>query len=586
MTSEKLLFTSLCLICAMLFLSCSKDNDLLSEYVSINQSQDAELIKYTVDDTYFMESSSSMVLDVLSNDNFYNGNNIKIIGVSDASNGVVVINENNTLTYTPNTVDIESPTPASEESSNAPEETSTQGTPAEQPTTPEGDTTDTFIYTTEVTTEENIINKEEATVTITTSATEMGELKAFPGAHGFGKNATGGRGGIVIEVTNLNDDGSGSLRQALKRTEKRTIVFKVGGTIDCKSYLLIPSNAGNVTIAGQTAPGDGITIKGAELRVQASNVIIRYLNIRPGDETSGSNEDVLRIIAYSGNRTENVIVDHCSLSWGKDENIEIGGIGDGSNVRNVTIQNCIIAENIKTKYGLLLWNDAKNISIYQNLFAHNAARNIRSSTCTSNFEMINNVVYGYNSATQPTYENQFDIIGNVYISNPNVSTSYENIRLEASLNNCPNGVIGETKAYISDNLFNGNSISVSSNLNPYIQSNEIFNSGISIKPVSEVLNYVLENVGNSIKRDETDTRIINDVINRTGSLKSSVASAGGYSLINTGSSYQDSDKDGMFDDWETSIGLDSNNASDGKDDYNDDGYTNLEEFLTLLTITN
>lgn len=407
----------------------------------------------------------------------------------------------------------------------------------------------------------------------------MGALKAFPGAEGFGRFATGGRGGKVVEVTNLNDSGSGSLREALKMTGTRTIVFKVAGTINCSSYLSIPSGSGNVTIAGQTAPGEGITVKGAEFRVQESNVIIRHMRFRLGDNGgSDSNRDGIKIIAWGGKTVENIVIDHCSISWADDENIDISAADNGY-VKNVTIQNNIISENIGTHYGMLLWKDTKNITIYKNLFAHNSARNIRSSTCLSTFEMINNVVYGFSSATSPTYENQFDVIGNVYKSNPNTSLKYQTIRLEASTNNCPDGQIRLTEAYISDNSLDNSKITVSSDLTSYTVNSPVLNSGISPMPNSEVEPEVLNNAGASLFRDAVDKRIVSEVINRTGGIKSS---PGTYPSLATGKAYTDSDKDGISDEWEKNNGLNPNDASDGNKDRDGDGYTNLEEFLYSL----
>ncbi|NHF59154.1 T9SS type A sorting domain-containing protein [Flavobacteriaceae bacterium TP-CH-4] len=375
--------------------------------------------------------------------------------------------------------------------------------------------------------------------------------KAFPSAEGFGKNTTGGRGGIVVEVTNLNNSGPGSLREALKMTGTRTIVFKVGGTINCSSYLSIPSGSGNVTIAGQTAPGGGITIKGAELRVSASNVIVRHLRIRPGSNVSGSNVNAVRVTPY-GTDISNIIFDHVSVTWGVDKVFIIGAIYNGDNVSNVTVQNSIIGENIGSGMGFLLYKNTKNVSIQKNLLTHMRERNIRSSTSNANFEMINNVVYGFSYGTLPTYENHFDIIGNVYKTDPKVSTALQTIRLEASTN----GKIGLTKAYIDDNVLDGSKVSVSSNISPYLQSSPIFDSGIVPMPVNEVEAYVLSDVGSSLTRDAVDERIIYEVKNRTGGLKSSTSAAGGYPSISNGTAYKDSDKDGMSDEWEALNGRD------------------------------
>ncbi|MGJ8685711.1 MAG: Ig-like domain-containing protein [Nonlabens sp.] len=602
----------------LLSASCSKDLDLLTSYVvkdaesSLNNYGD-----YLINDSYNLNGNSSIILDVLDNDTFIDLDKVQIVETSQPKNGTVKINPDNTLTYiitstddtdeinteenseneTIQEIDTETTeeestqdnyTAITEEKSNQTDNSIKEPEIVEQETENKTfddtikDEEDTFTYTIETTDEKGEVKTEEGKVTIFFNKSYE-NLKAFPSAEGFGKFATGGRGGKIIEVTNLNDSGNGSLRAALGESGSRTIIFKVAGTIECSSYLQIKNGNGNVTIAGQTAPGDGIAIKGAEFRIMASNVIVRHLRIRPGDNTSGSNEDGLRVVAYKNTRTENVIIDHCSISWGKDEIVEIGGIGGTSNVRNVTIQNSIIGENTNTKYGLLLWNRAQNISIFQNLFVHNKERNIRSSTCTSSFEMVNNLVYGFKDATIPTYENHFDVIGNVYKSNPNLKPNSTLIQLTASLNNCPDGNISGTKGYIDDNIFDGGSVKVSSNINPYLQTSPVFNSGISPMKSSSVESYVLTNAGaNKPSRDSADARVIKDVINKTGGLLSKVSDVG-YPILQSGNAYKDLDKDGMDDIWEASVGLDPSDYSDGKKDANNDGYTNLEVFLEYLT---
>lgn len=253
-------------------------------------------------------------------------------------------------------------------------------------------------------------------------------------------------------------------------------------------------------------------------------------------------------------------------------------------MRNVTIQNSIIGENISSnhKFGLILWSRAKNISIYQNLFVHNMERNIRSSTCTSNFEMINNLVYGFKYATIPTYENHFDIIGNVYKSNPNLKPNNTVIQLTASLNNCPDGQISETKGYIDDNIFDGKDATIGTNINPFLQNTPIFNSGIIPLNSSLVESQILSNVGaNKPNRDAADERVIQNVKDRNGGMLRSVSDVG-YPTLKTGKPYNDNDKDGMDDDWELKVGLDPQNKDDGAKDENGDGYTNLEVFLEYL----
>ena len=537
-----------------LFFSCSKDTDLLAEYVIADSEELALRSTLLISDTYSITNGNPVVLDVLNNDLFNEGDIVKIVETTQPSNGQVAINENNTLTYTPN--------PDNGEES--------------------GTSSDTFNYTVEV--EANGESDTQEGKVIVSIDHDYGELKAFPTAEGFGKYATGGRGGRIIEVTNLNDSGPGSLRAALEAEGRRTVVFKVGGIIQCSSYLTIGNGNGNVTIAGQTAPGDGITIKGAELRIQASNVIVRYLKIRLGSSTSGTNEDGIRIIAFNGTRTSDVIIDHCSVSWARDENIDIGGVGDGSSVENVTIQNSIISENIGTQYGLLLWNRATNISITKNLFAHNKERNIRSSYCTSSFEMINNVIYGYLRGTSTTYENQFDVVGNVYKSSQSVSPEQNGVNLTASLNNCPNGEINLTRAYLNDNVFNGNPVDIGSALQPYLKNSAVMSSNGEVLPSSEVEELIIKKVGANIpSRDAVDLRLIQDLQTREGNLIKDISSVGGYPSAASGQAYEDSDKDGISDEWEIAVGLNPSDSSDANLDENGDGYTNIEAFLEYLT---
>lgn len=386
-------------------------------------------------------------------------------------------------------------------------------------------------------------------------------IKSFPDAWGFGNVATGGRGGVIIEVTNLNDSGSGSLRSAVERTGSRTVVFKVSGYIALSSPINIDYNEGDLTIAGQTSAGMGITLRNHGLRIQGSNVIIRYIRFRPG-ASSASGTDGVTVLSYSGRTTQNVILDHCSISWAKDENFNVGAIG-GAGVNNVTLQNSIVAENIDTGYGVLLWSKATKISFYKNLLIHNSSRNIRSSTCTSSFEMINNVIHRFQAGVQPTYENDMDIVGNVFTDNGAFSSS-QVMKLEASTNNCPSGNENLTRAYIENNTMNGSSASLEPQLNSHREGSSVMNGNLPIisNTGTAVRDAVLSGVGTSISRDAVDVRLVNDAINNTGSFPGSNPS---YPSLTGGATYTDSDNDGMPNDFETLNGLDPNDASDRND---------------------
>lgn len=572
--------STLLLLITLAFTSCSKDSDLFDATVEsqIEEEKDKQLdengqlipsVSFEAMDDEFTISGNvgSSTLDVLKNDNVQETESFQIVEVSEPAEGTLTINADNTLTYTP-----------------APDSANKAGN--------NGIVSDNFTYTLEARKGGNT-GKKTASVVVNTQYgdTDMGALKAFPGAEGFGRNATGGRGGIVYRVTNLNNSGEGSLRYGLTNIQgPRTIVFNVGGTIWLDSPLKISAGYGDVTIAGQTAPGEGITIAGSSFWINDSNVIIRYLRIRPGHAwdyvDQGQYDDVMRINSKGDFLVQNVILDHCSFSWGKDEIIEIGANGSGRGVTNVTIQKSIIAENIRTGYGLILWKRSNNISIIQNLFAHNTARCIESTTHNSSFEMINNIIYGNTSVTRLVYQNKGDIINNYYKSAPYDSQRLETVRLELG----PSGENPElTEVFVEGNELNNSDISISSigsnDLYPFLKNVPVLNSGSQVLSLNELKQTLPNIVGSSIVRDDADKRIVNDFLQATGRVIESEVEVGGFPSLNSVShpnSY-DTDSDGMADDWE--IRTFGTLSKKHNEDDNGDGYTNLEEFLHSLTIT-
>ncbi|RKE95315.1 T9SS type A sorting domain-containing protein [Ichthyenterobacterium magnum] len=398
---------------------------------------------------------------------------------------------------------------------------------------------------------------------------------AFPEAEGFGKHATGGRGGAVIKVTNLNNSGAGSLRQALQYTSgARTIVFEVGGTITLTSALSVTN--GNVTVAGQTAPGGGILIKGSMVIIEDSNVIMRYIKFRPGPSAPANEPDGLSITAWGSDIVENIIIDHCSISWARDENFDIRAVSSGK-VQNVTIQNSIISES---GYGSLAGHNTYNKTYYKNLFAHNQDRNITTNYPTDgdffDFEMINNLVYGCGSGPGLAWGSKHTILNNHFRESS--QESIYNIICDYGSGGA--GTLSETYAYISGNIIPAGKTESASVIAPYLQSTPYASSGIVPMEANLVAGDILSHVGASLpNRDAVDIRLINQYNNGNGAL----ARSGVYPQIANGTAPVDTDDDGMPDSWEIENGLNITNASD-RNIVQADGYTNLEYYLNGISL--
>ena len=428
-------------------------------------------------------------------------------------------------------------------------------------------------------------------------------LPSFPGAEGHGSRTRGGRGGEVIAVTNLNDAGPGSLREAVETEGPRIVVFRVSGTIDLKSKLTIANPY--ITIAGQTAPGDGITLKRYPMLIQADEVILRYFRLRLGDETGDD--------ALSGRYQKNIIVDHVSASWSVDETLSI------YHCENVPVQWSLISESlyksvhVKGTHGYGgIWGS--NYSTYHhNLLAHHTSRNPRFASGAGHNDHRNNVIYnwGYESCYGGERNQQGDprfnfttvnIVANFY--KPGPATEQDEARHRIVSPSSREGVKGYGRWYVADNYMHGNPDVTADNWAGGVQPGggdehlEVvrLDTPWNAMPIrqhtaAEAYQLVLQYAGASLpKRDPIDARIIQEVRSGTANfgetfggggkgIIDSQTAVGGWPELRSDVAPPDTDGDGMPDAWETHHGLDPDNFSDGPKDKDGDGYTNIEEYL-------
>ncbi len=413
-------------------------------------------------------------------------------------------------------------------------------------------------------------------------------LPAFPGAEGFGAMTPGGRGGQVIEVTNLNDAGEGSLRAAIETSGPRIIVFRVGGIIELETDIKVSYPF--VTIAGQTAPGGGICLKNATLRLCCNDVIVRYIRARIGDGEAGAtpgNRDALKI---EGERPRNVIVDHCSLSWSVDE-----CLSTWYSPQDITIQWCIIGEplwhSIHPKgahgMGMLIGDRSSRFSIHHNLLAHTPWRNPLiqgrgDGTCEVDFR--NNVIYNYGKyCTVARGRIRLNYVGNYLKPGANTEVEQE-MHLDK---NADTGAAPEV--YLAGN--SAASITAADDWAMVLDMAQLGEdalrqtdpwdfAAVATQTAEEAYEAVLAGAGAALPtRDAVDERIVADVRAGTGTAIDSQSEVGGWPAYPAGEAPDDGDHDGMPDAWETEHGLDPADAADGAADADGDGYTNIEEYL-------
>ena len=454
------------------------------------------------------------------------------------------------------------------------------------------------------------------------AAEEDGVARAFPGAEGGGMYVTGGRGGKVYHVTKLADDGSeGTLRYGIeKESRPLVIVFDVAGVIPLAKALKIQN--GNLTIAGQTAPGDGICLKNYNFRIAASNVILRFMRFRMGDEAK-TEDDALNL--YTGdNNIQDVIIDHCSLSWSTDE------CGSFYGMTNFSLQWCILSESLrnsiheKGKHGYGgIWGGA-NATYHHNLLAHHDSRNPRIdhdyvSTLKGPVSLINNVIYNwgdnscYGGESKPGSDfKKYNIVNNYY--KPGPATASGKVRFLDPTTNCKNcdsahpdqvvpghfymsgNTMDGNDGYTADN-WSGKATTASAGLIATIKADTFFRyekeSALSLHNAQDAFDKVVGFAGASLKRDAVDERVTRETKDGIFTFNGSNGSGKGFIDTQsdvggwpsyTGTQVTDTDGDGIPDSVEDEWGLNKNIAADGEAVTLDKNgrYTNLEMYLHFL----
>lgn len=439
---------------------------------------------------------------------------------------------------------------------------------------------------------------------------------AFPGAEGFGKYTTGGRGGKVFIVTNLDDNGPGSFREAAEDKQKRIIVFAVSGTIRLQTKLAIK---GDVTIAGQTAPGDGICLADQAVGLGGDNIIVRYLRFRMGDryQNKGMIDGAGADDAFGGSKRKNIIIDHCTMTWSTDECFSVYG-GDST-----TLQWNIIAEPLNYSYHFEkgdrdfehhgyggIWG-GNHLSAHHNLFAHCVSRNprfngVRLGATQELVDYRNNVIYNWGGNNVYGGEaGNYNVVNNYYKYGPSTAKNVRDRIVNPTRQESP--LIDLGRFYVNGNYVDGAKdvsrnnwlgIHVSKNITDAEKRNAVVDKAFPVEAIdaqSAEAAYasVLEKAGCSLPaRDTLDQRIVNDVKNRTGRFidvqgnfphgTAFDQTLSAWPALRSTPAPVDTDKDGMPDEWEKKNGLDPGNAADAAAYRLDKQYTNIEVYINSI----
>jgi len=397
-----------------------------------------------------------------------------------------------------------------------------------------------------------------------------GQDLAFPGAEGFGAYASGGRGGEVYHVTNLKDGGDGSFRNAVSKPN-RTVVFDISGIIKTSSRITVASN---ITIAGQTAPGEGISVYGDGISFSfQKNVIVRYMRFRGGINMGRGT------CTLTADSAENMIFDHVSIEWGRWDNLHI------KHSKNITLQHCIIGEGIDPqRFGALLEHPDK-LTIHHCLWINNQSRNPKAK---AGIEFVNNVIYNWGSSGfvggHSGADHYQDLVNNYFIAGPNSSKSY--ITLFTGTDHVFQS--GNMVDFNRDGVLNGDLVadSVFKNAKADVVAQKQNNPIVKVRTESAADAYktVLASAGASLKRDSIDRRLIASLssLGKDGNVVWTETQAGGHPKMASQKPVADTDKDGISDSWEQTHKLNANDVADGKLLAKKSKYTNLELYLNEI----
>ena len=463
---------------------------------------------------------------------------------------------------------------------------------------------------------------------------------AFPGAEGFGAKSLGGRGGDIYHVSNLNDSGSGSLRTCIEAEGKRNCVFDIGGTIELLSPLVVKNPY--LSILGQTTPKDsgGVTLKakksstydGTLLQIVTNNVVVRYMRLRRGsmtEDTYSSAGDCLTMGSANSDDAHDIIIDHCSISWSFDENIDTW-----YNIKNLTMQWTISSEGLyesshtyndpnNAEYnttttghskGAIAYKD-EDVSLHHMLYASNDARNPRLDSCNNvqikniisyNFRSfgaeyeggINSIedsIFKYGPSSKTRRHPITNVKGYLYLSNTkainNSDTVYRSSDGELSTTDTTGTIIAtDTWEYLMGHNEFKDTIKMIADYDETIFRVQAKpkqpDVPVTIIPLNDLERELISSVGASYIRDSVDTRVIEELENgNTGAIINSPDDVGGWPVLAQGTPVVDTDGDGMPDSYESANNLDIN-VKDGNQDANNDGYTNFEEYTNWILTSN